>query len=761
MAIDFESADNDYLKYTGTGTDFDNMTALTVGIFVKPESVTGTHDLFSKWDFTDTDKSFLLYHSASTGKVRLEVAYDDGSSTDLVNGNFGLNANGEWWCYFGRWTTSEIAVFGGQPGPGKAALWKASSIITRTSITDSSADLALASQHDQSNHFDGLMAFACIWKNKALSDEEIRGIARGTHPMQVERGSMQFFCSMLDTNHIDDESGHGYAGTLEGGPVTLSDMPPTGLLFPWGVGDDAPADVAAGDAISDAGGIASAESFGTAVISVGPVTISDAGGIASAEDFGTATLTPTYEITDAGGIASAEAFGTATISVSGAISGAGGISSAEAFGTAVISVGHVSITGAGGIAPLDSPFGTATLDLSYELTNAGNIASAETFGTAVISVGGVEVTPSGIASAEAFGTAVISLSVSITSAGGITSGEAFGTATITVATGELTNVGGIASLEAFGTAFIGLLGAIQSAGGIGTSEAFGTAIIGTSFNDAGGIPSAEAFGTHAIVVARVAASAGGIGSQEAFGTAVISTSGGGVTISNAGGIGTEERFGVAIIGFTLGWVSFKVGSIFTVNANERTVTFGVPPLTGTDNIEIVRQTRRGGEEESDAMALSRQAYMVAAEVEDQLADASHVMAHGSNADPSSASITMKIGDRTMEVTGVPMLHKTTFKRVTVSFVQQGTVDPGDWTLHLNKNPNPSGSPAPGDSIATFAVEIAAAVAEIKITEGEWSKEVDMDVGDYWTVSLDGPFVDAPAAIVIIGVRYRTPRLLTT
>ena len=73
----------------------------------------------------------------------------------------------------------------------------------------------------------------------------------------------------------------------------------------------------AGDAaaITGAGGIASAEAFGSPGVSVRL----DLTGIPGAEAFGSPTLTVAYEITGAGNIVSAEAFGSPVVTLLGVI----------------------------------------------------------------------------------------------------------------------------------------------------------------------------------------------------------------------------------------------------------------------------------------------------------------------------------------------------------------------------------------------------------------------------------------------------------
>jgi hypothetical protein len=84
--------------------------------------------------------------------------------------------------------------------------------------------------------------------------------------------------------------------------------------------------------------IASAEAFGTAVITTGAVDIAPSG-IASGEAFGTAIITVGAVDIAPSGIASAEAFGTATITTGVVDISPTGIASTEAFGTPTVTNG--------------------------------------------------------------------------------------------------------------------------------------------------------------------------------------------------------------------------------------------------------------------------------------------------------------------------------------------------------------------------------------------------------------------------------------
>lgn len=88
-----------------------------------------------------------------------------------------------------------------------------------------------------------------------------------------------------------------------------------------------------------------------------------------------------YSITNAGGIVSAQAFGTP--SVSPRLSPTG-IPSAEAFGVPSVSV-RLDLIGIPGA----EAFGSPTLTVAYEITGAGGIVSAEAFGSPVVTLLGV------------------------------------------------------------------------------------------------------------------------------------------------------------------------------------------------------------------------------------------------------------------------------------------------------------------------------------------------------------------------------------
>lgn len=182
-----------------------------------------------------------------------------------------------------------------------------------------------------------------------------------------------------------------------------------------------------------ASGVASAETFGSATVTPGAVSILP-GGIASAEAFGTAALTATYTVT-ASGIASAESVGNPALTTGSVSVLPGGVASVEAFGGAVVSQGGVFILPSA-IDSLEA-FGTATLSPGGVFILPAGISTAEAFGVAVASSGAI-IAPASIDTLEAFGVASLVPGVVYILPTGIESGEFFGVAQVgdVVVTGE-------------------------------------------------------------------------------------------------------------------------------------------------------------------------------------------------------------------------------------------------------------------------------------------------------------------------------------
>lgn len=279
-------------------------------------------------------------------------------------------------------------------------------------------------------------------------------------------------------------------------------------------------------------GIASAETFGTIVVTPGTVTILPTT-ITSAEAFGTPTISVGAIIVQPVTITSAEAFGTPVVVVGAVIVSPDTITSAEAFGTPTIVLYVLATT-----IPSEESFGTLTLSLYITLTG---IVSAESFGTPIVTPGAVTILPDTITSSEAFGTPVISVGAATIAPASIASSEAFGIPVIVV--GAVTVAPDtIPSAEGFGTPFIGAFTIVAPAS----------------------IPSTETFGTLNVIPGGVVIEPSTIPSAEVVSGVNV------VYIVNPDTITSGEVFGIPIFSFTLG---IRPDSIPSAES------FGTPVLT--------------------------------------------------------------------------------------------------------------------------------------------------------------------------------------
>ncbi|WJR32415.1 hypothetical protein P3F83_18055 [Mycobacteroides immunogenum] len=178
--------------------------------------------------------------------------------------------------------------------------------------------------------------------------------------------------------------------------------------------------------------IPSGEAFGTLVIDRGPLTLRPAA-ISSAEAFGTQLITYPQDVT-AGGIASAEVFGTAQVGFRVAVPG---IASAESVGAPTVAVGPVTVAPAS-IGTAEA-FGVAAVG---QRVAPSSIAPAEAFGNPKVNMA---LTAAGIASAEAFGTPAVGRGAVGVAPAGIASGEAFGALTVTQTATIYYNTQGVGS----------------------------------------------------------------------------------------------------------------------------------------------------------------------------------------------------------------------------------------------------------------------------------------------------------------------------
>lgn len=349
-------------------------------------------------------------------------------------------------------------------------------------------------------------------------------------------------------------------------------------------------------------GISSAESFGTAIVSRGSVSITVTGvasqeqfgavavgqavspaGITSAESFGNSSVLPQPITIICSGISSVGAVGTPTLQSESVVVYPGGIASQEQFGTTQVNRGAVQVvpSGIGGseqfgthsvipqprnvaISGIQSAeaFGTLTLNLTIY---PGSTNSQESFGVSAVLPQPVSVTPTGITSQESLGAPTLVPGATTVAVNGVQSSEALGTPTINrgsvtlVATGVgsgetlgnpsvfrgsvILAITGIASGESIGTATVTIGTIVLSPSSIGTLEAVGTPSVGVGAVTIipVSIASSEAFGE---VKINLVVSPAGISSAESFGSHQVST--GSVTVIVTG-ISSIEDFGVPVV----------------------------------------------------------------------------------------------------------------------------------------------------------------------------------------------------------------------
>jgi len=284
-------------------------------------------------------------------------------------------------------------------------------------------------------------------------------------------------------------------------------------------------------------GVASAEGFGTALVSLG-------GGFSSTDTRrfmagvdpvpdGTigagdrAALSGVYpfvgQIITIPAIETAEIFGVAVL-----VPGIGpeAIVSSEAFGTSLISVGPISII-VSSIASEEAIGTITTTGITYPLA----ISSEEAIGTPIVTVLATQIIPSGIVSEELFGTTSV-IGVFEIAVTAIDTQEAFGTSVVSLGT---LIPEGIATQETFGSPSIVLVPLPIIVPAISSDEMFGSVSV-VSVVTPTAIETAELFGTPDVTF-QISVSCTGIGTSELFGNATIIPQG--ITIQ-CSGIGSDE-----------------------------------------------------------------------------------------------------------------------------------------------------------------------------------------------------------------------------
>jgi len=225
MAVDFNNTGG---YFYSVGTDLDNLTTLTVAVWVYAESFgsSGSRNVVTHWDWS-ADKSWTLFYSTTSSQYAWEVAFDDTNNTDFQLAP-NTDATGVWQHLLGRWGASEGELScwldGSEGGPTPMA---------RASISDCAAELAISGQwafgaRYNGNYFDGRISHVCGW-NAFLTDEQCVALAGGVHPLNMRRDAILFWMPLYDTSFINDMSGAGYTAAVGWSGQATADGPPVGV----------------------------------------------------------------------------------------------------------------------------------------------------------------------------------------------------------------------------------------------------------------------------------------------------------------------------------------------------------------------------------------------------------------------------------------------------------------------------------------------------------------------------------------------------
>lgn len=221
-SIDFESSSSEEIRYS-TGTDLANMTALTVGIFVKAESLNTFPFAISNWG--PAGNGWVLYRNSTDGRIEASVEYDDTGSTDTGVTTSDITTAA--WYFIGfTWTTTGMVVFSG-PVAGTIEAASTAHGATRTTIGDGPGTMVIGGYDGSGDFWDGLLAHAFIIPNHAASSADMQAVGAGTlHPADISPAQARFYASLNGTSNADDEADMGWTGSLINTPTSSSDYPP-------------------------------------------------------------------------------------------------------------------------------------------------------------------------------------------------------------------------------------------------------------------------------------------------------------------------------------------------------------------------------------------------------------------------------------------------------------------------------------------------------------------------------------------------------
>lgn len=336
-------------------------TPLTMACWFYSDDATVLQTLMSIGQSADNTNFFSLHADGSVAGDPVRISRN-GSVVASTTTGYTVNTWHHACAVYADATTRASYIDGGSKGTDSTS-WTPSGMNV-TSIG------RLERNSTTKRYMSGRVAWPAIW-NVALTDAEVLMLARGFSPHMVRPEALVAFWPLHGNDSPEPDLFGGFALTLSGSPTKAESVR---LFVPSGGRLYVPAGGASPQTLSPES-IASAEAFGTPVVTPGEVSLAPES-IASAEAFGSPVVTP----------------GAVTLSPSS-------IETAEAFGTPTVSPGAVTV----------SP---------------ESIGSAEAFGTPVVTPGAVSLAPSSIASAEAFGTPVVTLGEVSTDFVYLTSGRA-------------------------------------------------------------------------------------------------------------------------------------------------------------------------------------------------------------------------------------------------------------------------------------------------------------------------------------------------
>ncbi len=641
-------------NYLGISSAVKTAVPLTMACWVYPANNTTYYNVMSVSKTSAAGDNYFVI--AIDGSIGGDPVIADATSSLPASGvaTAGTYTANSWQHIGGVFTsnTSRTAYYNGTGGTANT-----------TSVTPSGISATtIGGYRNSSGGFgmlNGRVAEAAIW-GAALTADEMRELARGACPLMVRPNDLLAYWPIVGRTSPEPDDVGDFDLTITGTMAQAEHVPKIILPHrqiwtPFSSG---------GLTISGAGGIASAEAFGTARLDLG-LALS---GLASSEAHGSQRLDIGLALS---GIASAEAHGTQRLDLGVATSG---VASGEAHGTQAVLANWI-VAGVGNVASAEA-HGAQRLDLGLALSgvasseahgsqqldmvvSASGVASSEAHGTQRLDL---TVAASGVASAEAIGDHAVSSGITITGVGDVASSEAHGAQRLdlglalsgtasseahgsqsVLADWNVSGVGNVASGEAHGSQVLGF--GVNTAGvtssevigsqrldlglalsGISTSEAHGAQNVDLQLTFTGvasgeahggqslvhvvsgsGVSSAEAHGTQRL---DLSVTASGVASGEAHGGQIVST---GTIISGVGGVSSGEGFGTPSL--TVDWVISGVGDIAsgfasgtpTISGGEEPAPpiIAIPsPFMGGGNLFQSTKYRRGNEDRNAVLRVS-------------------------------------------------------------------------------------------------------------------------------------------------------------